>query len=90
MTRQYKEAPKRPQVTDMDKKIHTLFNSELGKEVLKIFEQLFYNNSTFVQGDGNTNFIMYKIGQQDVVGFIKESMYLVETTPSIVVPGDSR
>ena len=58
-----------------DRMLTTLFETEEGKQVLEYLESMFYNNSTFVRGD--TNLTMYKIGQQDVIGFIRETMALV-------------
>lgn len=83
MNRKPQEQPKRPQVTDFDRKMHALFNSTVGKEVKRVLEGIFFNNSTFVAGD--PHYTSYKVGQQDVIGFINESMYLVETEPSSII-----
>lgn len=79
------KVPVRSQVTREDRLLHMAFTeTENGKKTLEYLKSIFYNNSTFVQGDENTNLIMYKIGQQDVIGFILETINLVESEPSII------
>lgn len=80
--------PRSP-VTPEDRILTRVFETPDGKMVLKYLEAIFYNNSTFVQGNDNTNYIMYKIGQQDVVGFIHETMGLVNQ-PHIVGVGQPK
>ena len=66
-----------------------MFKTPLGVESLKYLEAIFYNNSTFVQGDSHMT--AYKVGQQDVIGFVKETITLVEAQPApgvIVVGGN--
>jgi hypothetical protein len=65
-----------------------MFKTPLGERSLTYLEAVFFNNSTFAQGDPHLT--SYKVGQQDVIGFIRETMALVESQPAsgiVVVAG---
>jgi hypothetical protein len=83
MQQKQKDRPKRSPVTMEDRVLTQAFETEGGKIALEYLEALFYNNSVFVQKDENTNLIMYKAGQQDVIGFIKETMKEVNSSSII-------
>jgi len=62
--------------TIQDRKIYRLFTSPEGKEVLDTLRALFYDRSAYRVGDPHHT--SYQAGQQDVVGFILESIKTVE------------
>jgi hypothetical protein len=68
--------------TDADVNLVRVFESENGKKALAYLEAIFYNNSCFAKGD--SYFTHYKVGQQDVVGFIKETIDMVKSSSPII------
>ena len=85
MTLKRQAPPKRSPINDEDMILAQLFKSALGQRTLQYLEAIFFNNSTFVQGD--MYLTAYKIGQQDVMGFIQETMKEVERAGTIITPG---
>ena len=74
----------RQKATREDRILTKVFETDDGKTALKYLEAIFYNNSTF--DPNSVNMVMYKVGQQDVIGFIKETMEIVNQ-PTIVSVG---
>lgn len=88
MNRKQQEQHKRSPVNLEDVALVRMFKTPMGERSLKYLEAIFYNNSTYAQGD--SHFTAYKVGQQDVVGFIRETIMLVESQPQpgIIIAGD--
>lgn len=55
-----------------DKTMFLTFNSHNGQKALKILRERFYDHSPYSKGDSHHT--TYMVGQQDVVGFILESI----------------
>ena len=56
--------------------IHVFRDTTNGQKVLKYLERVFFNDSVYEKGDPYHT--AYRAGQQDVVGFIKQTLTLKE------------